>query len=105
MLVGFVSDENYAALSDVQVVFENDRGLTPARSLANGAILADIAAGPCRAVLAHPGYGSKTVEFEADSDRPFQFRLLADRLLGYVWPKWQRSGEPAEFRVHSVEPY
>ena len=26
-------------------------------------------------------------------------------LLGYVWPKWVRTGERSEFRVHSVEPY
>ena len=36
---------------------------------------------------------------------PYQFRLLSDGLLGYAWPKWVRSGERSEFRVHSVEPY
>ena len=36
---------------------------------------------------------------------PHQFRLLADGLLGYAWPKWVRGGEAGEFRVHSVEPY
>ena len=39
------------------------------------------------------------------ADRPYQFRLLADGLLGYAWPKWVRTGEQAEFRVHSVEAY
>ena len=29
----------------------------------------------------------------------------ADGLLGYMWPKWVRSGERSEFRVHSVEQY
>ena len=36
---------------------------------------------------------------------PHQFRLLADGLSGYAWPKWTRSGEKSEFRVNSVEPY
>ena len=35
----------------------------------------------------------------------FQFRLLPDRVLGYMWPKWVRGGEKAEYRVHSVEQY
>src|SRR5262249_20172769 len=37
--------------------------------------------------------------------RPYHFRLLSDRLLGYAWPKWCRGGESVQFRVHSVEPY
>ena len=40
---------------------------------------------------------------KALTDLPFQFRLLSDCLLGYIWPKWVRSGEIAEFRVHAVE--
>lgn len=32
-------------------------------------------------------------------------RLLSDGLIGFMWPKWLRSGEPSEFRVHSVEPF
>src|SRR5207253_2378411 len=36
---------------------------------------------------------------------PLHFRLLSDCLLGYAWPKWCRSGDRVEFRVHSVEPY
>ena len=38
-------------------------------------------------------------------DEPYQFRLLSDCLLGYAWPKWVRSGEKSEFRVHAVEAY
>ena len=52
-----------------------------------------------------PGYGAKRVEVALAPGRPYQFRLLADGLLGYAWPKWVRAGERAEFRVHSVEPY
>lgn len=36
---------------------------------------------------------------------PYQFRLLSDTLCGYAWPKWSRTGERTEFRVHSVEAY
>ena len=36
---------------------------------------------------------------------PFQFRMLSDCILGYVWPRWVKSGERSEFRVHSPEPY
>ena len=32
-------------------------------------------------------------------------RLLSDGLLGYAWPKYVRSGEQSEFRVHAVEQY
>ncbi|MCI0703369.1 MAG: carboxypeptidase regulatory-like domain-containing protein, partial [Planctomycetia bacterium] len=39
------------------------------------------------------------------ANSPHHFRLLSDGLLGYAWPKWVRSGEKSEFRVHSVEPY
>ena len=36
---------------------------------------------------------------------PYQFRLLKDGLLGYMWPKAVKSGERSEFRVHSDEAY
>lgn len=105
MLVGYVSDENYSALADVQIVFETPAGLISTRSLANGAVVAEIPSGTCRAILSHPGFGRKTVDFTADPRQPHQFRLIADGLLGYVWPKWRRAGEMSEFRVHSTTPY
>jgi len=55
--------------------------------------------------LAKPGFGSKRVPVEVKSGHIHQFRLLSDRMLGYAWPKWCRSGEKVQFRVHSVEPY
>ncbi len=36
---------------------------------------------------------------------PVQFRLLADGLLGYMWPKWVRAGEVSEYRIHAIEQY
>ncbi|MCC2672557.1 MAG: hypothetical protein K0Q72_5029, partial [Armatimonadetes bacterium] len=39
---------------------------------------------------------------------PAEWRLLGwleREQLGYVWPKWVRSGERGEFRCHGTEPY
>jgi hypothetical protein len=105
MLVGYVSDERYVALADVLVEFEAGAHSLETRSRASGAVYADVSPGEYRVTLARPGYGSKRVTMTVSADRPYQFRLLADGLLGYAWPKWVRSGERAEFRVHSVEAY
>lgn len=104
MLVGYVSDERYLALADVAVAFENSE-IVPARSLANGAILADITPGSYRVTLAKDGFGSKRVEMTVDPARPYQFRLLSDKLLGLVWPKWVNAGQDGEFRIHSTDAY
>lgn len=106
MLIGYVSDERYVALCDVAVEFERDgRSVVVTRSTPRGGIYAELAPGSYRATLIKPGYGAKVVELVAVPAAPFQFRLLTDRLLGYMWPRWVRSGERAEFRVHSVAPY
>src|SRR5262249_21869718 len=106
MLVGYVSDENYAALTDVQLEFEggNARPVV-ARSAASGAVYADLTPGEYEICLARPGFGSKRVRHGVRANKPIQFRLLSDRLLGHAWPKWCRAGEMVEFRVHAVEPY
>src|SRR3954467_11498932 len=106
MLVGYVSDERYVAVADALVEFERDgESVAVVRSTPRGAIYADLAPGPYRATLVKDGFGSKSVTVQADPATPYQFRLLTDRLLGYMWPKWVRSGELSEFRVHAVEPY
>jgi hypothetical protein len=105
MLVGYVSDERYLALADVAVVFESGSEMVATRSLANGAVVADVQPGPCRVTLAKDGFGPKRVEVLADSAKPHAFRLLSDRLLGYVWPKWVTAGGEGEFRVHSTGAY
>src|SRR5579863_5130843 len=106
MLIGYVSDQRYMALSDVLVEFTNERGESwETRSRASGSVHADLPPGEYLATLAKDGFGSKRVRMTPQPDRPYQFRLLADGLLGYAWPKCVRAGEPAEFRVHSVEPY
>lgn len=107
MLLGYVSDEYYAALADVQVELLPTGGAPlVARSTPSGAIYAELAPGPCEVVLAKAGYGSKRVQIQVDTAAPPRhFRLLSDRMLGYAWPKWVRAGEPVAWRMHSVEPY
>lgn len=107
MLVGYVSDELDSALVDVAVELEGNRLAEPiaTRSRASGAIYADVPAGRYQATLAQPGYGAKRAEIDVADGPPHRFRLLSDQLLGYAWPKWVRSGESSEFRVHSPEPY
>ena len=105
MLVGYVSDERYVALADVLLEFEDGRRSVETRSCATGAVYADVEPGEYRVTLQQSGYGPKRVTMRVAPDRPHQFRLLSDRLLGYAWPKWVRSGERAEFRVHSVAAY
>jgi hypothetical protein len=105
MLIGYVSDERYVALADVLLEFESQAGSVEARSRASGAVYADLTPGNYRVTLQRCGYGAKRVQMSVSADRPHQFRLLADGLLGYAWPKWVRAGQQAEFRVHSVEAY
>lgn len=105
MLIGYVSDERYVAVPDVQLEFEGPSGSVEARSRASGAIHAEVVPGRYRVTLAKPGFGSKRVELELPTSGPHPFRLLSDGLLGYAWPKWVKSGEAAEFRAHSVEAY
>ncbi|MDA0335223.1 MAG: carboxypeptidase regulatory-like domain-containing protein [bacterium] len=105
MLIGYVSDERYVALPDTQLEFINERGSTEIRSRASGAVYADLPPGPYEVVLARSGYGSKRVRMNVIDGRPYQFRLLADCLLGYAWPRCVQSGTRAEFRVHSHKAY
>src|SRR5262245_22086315 len=109
MKVAFVSDERYVGLADVQLELEslsNPQVSGEARSRATGSVHVDLPPGDYKVSLAKPGYGSKRSKITiAEGAEPVHFRLLADGLLGYAWPKWVRQGEQSEFRVHSVEPY
>lgn len=104
-LIGWVSDERYVAVPEASIEIQRD-GVTVAvtRSTARGAVYADLPPGEYTATLAKAGFGSKSSVF-AVGGPPHQFRLLSDGLLGYVWPRWVRSGERGEFRVHATEPY
>nr|BAG82735.1 putative large subunit of N,N-dimethylformamidase [uncultured bacterium] len=106
MLIGYVSDERYVALADVLLEFEQDgRSVAVVRSTPRGAVYADVAPGSYKVTLVKDGYGPKSVQMTVDAAAPYQFRLLSDTLLGYMWPKWVKSEQRSEFRVHSVEPY
>ncbi|MFN8540565.1 MAG: carboxypeptidase-like regulatory domain-containing protein [Thermomicrobiales bacterium] len=106
MLIGYVSDERYVAIADAAVDFERDGvSVATTHTTARGAIYADLPPADYRVTIVRDGFGSKTVTMRPDPDTPYQFRLLTDRLLGYMWPKWVRTGELSEFRVHAVEPY
>src|SRR5262245_58771802 len=106
MLVGYVSDERYSALADVAVEFTDARGGSwEARSRAGGSVHAELPPGEYVVTLQAPGFGAKRSRVTLPTAEPHQFRLLSDGLLGYAWPKWVRSSEQSEFRVHSVEPY
>src|SRR4051794_4570853 len=96
-LFGFGGAAEDRGLVDVFVDFEQDgRIVTTTRSTASGAVLADILPGDYRVTLAKAGYGAKRVEMTVDPDCPCSFRLLSDRMAGFVWPKWVRSGERGE---------
>src|SRR3954470_16839440 len=106
MLIGYVSDERYAALPDAQLEFlDGSGGSWETRSRASGAVHLHLPPGEYLVVLQKPGYGAKLGRVTVPTPGPHQFRLLSDGLLGYAWPKWVRAGEASEFRVHSVEPY
>src|SRR5579872_7361959 len=105
MLIGYVSDERYAALPDVLIEFTSSGGSWETRSRASGSVHCDLPPAEYTAILSKPGYGAKRSRIDLRTGRPYHFRLLADGLLGYAWPKCVRAGEKSEFRVHSVEPY
>lgn len=105
MLLGYVSDQRYLALSGVEIEILTPAGSVATRSRASGAVYADISPGRYEVVLAKDGYGSKRVLIDAQEQQPHHFRLLQDDLLGYAWPKWVRAGEASEFRVHSDAAY
>lgn len=106
MLIGYVSDERYVAIPDVLLEFErNGQTVAVVRSSPRGTVWANIEPGQYRVTLVKDGFGSKTVNVYLSLEQAYHFRLLSDCLLGYVFPKWVKSGKKSEFRVHSPEPY
>jgi hypothetical protein len=106
-LLAYVSDENYLALAGVQAEFRNqeDHSVAVLSSSPRGAFYANLPDGNYRVTLAKDGYGAKWVDCEIAGGKPYQFRLLSDYLLGFMWPKWTRSGDRSEIRAHGSEQY
>lgn len=108
MLIGYVSDEDFVAVSGALLEFEAPDGAArQAVSSASGAVRLDPAPAPgeYRVVVACPGYGTKLTRVRLGAGPPVQIRLLRSRLLGYVWPKAVRAGDPYELRISSPHPY
>ena len=105
MPIAYVSDEDYVALAGVELEFSNDSDSVTARSTITGAVHANIPPGRYRVSLGKPGYGSKRVEIEVAAGEPYQFRLLSERMVGFMWPKWVRAGESSEYCVHATEQF
>src|SRR5215831_9723264 len=105
--LAFVSDEMYLALPDAAAEFESEETgeITLLRSSPRGAFYGNLKPGRYRVTLSKAGYGSKSSGALIGGDQPVHFRLLRDQLLGYMWPKWVRVGEVAEYRVHGTEQY
>lgn len=105
MLVGYLSDEHFSAIPDALVEISNSNTQITSRTSVTGRIDIDLPPGRYRIWFAKPGFGSKSADIKLPAVSPFQFRLLSDKPLGYVWPKWVTAGESAEFRIHSPAPY
>ena len=105
MLIGYVSDERYLALSDVLFEFTNEHVTVQSSSSASGKVYAELEAGTYTATFQLEGFGPKRVRINAQPGKPYHFRLLSNQLLGYAWPKVVKSGELSEFRVHALEAY
>ncbi len=105
MLVGYVSDEDYVAIAGVAFEFEGNGTSLTATSRASGAVYADIASRDWRVTLSKPGYTAKRVDVNVTGSELIRFRLLSDRMYGFMWPKWSRSGETSEYCVHSTNEF
>jgi N,N-dimethylformamidase len=105
--IAFVSDEYFFAVPDAQVELTSGSAVVSLRSSASGAVRGELEPGVYAVVVSRPGYGPKRSQITLAPGRPpAQLRLLRDsRVYGYLWPKYVRSGEASELRVHSSEPY
>ncbi len=106
MLTGFVGDENYVAIAGVDVEAESGGELVAVtRSTATGAMHLDVAPGVVQLALSKPGFTGKRTTVTVSENKPFQVRLLSDRMYGFMWPNWVRAGETSEYCVHSTRQF
>ncbi len=105
MLIGYVSDEMHVAIAGAHLEFRRDGRSFEMESRASGAVHGNVAAGEYDVAIARIGYTSKQLRMTVDPAELCRIRHLSDRLLGYAWPKWVRSGEERELRIHAEEPF
>jgi N,N-dimethylformamidase len=105
-LIGWVSDERFVAVADALLTFVREGEAVDLRSGADGGVRGELAAGSWDVTVARDGYGAKRTVVEVGPENaPHHFRLLSEKPVGYVWPKWVQAGETAGIRVSSPEPY
>ena len=79
MLIGFVSDERYVALSEVSLEFVNQQGQSwETHSRASGSVHLDLPCGEYLVALQRAGFGGKRVRVTLPTQQPHHFRLLSD---------------------------
>ena len=77
MLVGYVSDEFYVAIPDVEIEFTSGTTSVRSRSRASGSVHADVLPGAYRVYLIRRGFTPKWVDMEVEEGRVHHFRLLS----------------------------
>jgi hypothetical protein len=104
--LAYVSDENYVALDGVRLEVISPEGtVTLLQSSPSGSVFGKLTPGSYHVTLAKEGFGRKRVICDLGLSEPHQFRLLSRTLMGYMWPKWLKSGEQSELRAHSSEQF
>jgi hypothetical protein len=105
-IVAYVSDESYVGLAGVKLEAISENGsVVFFESSSSGSIFGKLLSGIYQVTLAKDGYTSKRVTCRLGSGDPYQFRMLSRTLMGYMWPKWTKSGELSEVRAHSSEQF
>jgi len=104
MFIGYVSNEMYEAVQNATVEFrKNDEICEVVHSSATGAINADIEPGTYNVIIKKKGYGGKRTKVPITPEISHDFRLQSIKVLGYIWPKWVKTDESAQYRIHSPE--
>ena len=105
MLIGYVSDERYIALHDVQFELANENLHVETRSRATGEVFADIPPGPYTVTLQKDGFGpSAGRSTSTPTGRTISAcsRISCSATPG---PSGSKRAEQSEFRVHELEAY
>ena len=107
MLIGYVSDEYFVAVSNVSIEAActscSDRYVT--QSSASGAIELPITQGTYTFTLASEGFSPKRSTHGISLGETVNFRLLSNKLYAYVSPRWSVAGTEAKVLVSSKSPY